>query len=230
MTEPARTSARPARRSRPSLKDEAAGYIRDEIFAGRLQPGDRIDQDQIADDLGISRLPVREAIITLAAEGVVQMLPRRGVYVAPLTRDDVLDLYVAFGALSGQAAGRAAERITPGQLDELAALNEAIEASTSFTEQEDLNFRFHQIINRAGSSRRLAALLTVVGNGMPTHFYEFTGDWTPQAVADHRAIIDALRERNVDLARSRVAEHLRRGGDQAVRILESRDFWAGKSS
>ncbi len=214
-----------ARRARPNLKDEAADFLRDAIFAGRFRPGDRIDQDQIAADLGVSRLPVREAIITLSTEGLIDMMPRRGAFIARLTRDDVLDHYVIFGVLSGLAASRAVEVITDDQLDDLATLITAMGTSKDPVAQEQMNFRFHQIINKAGSSRRLTMVLGQLSKNMPTRFYEFTQGWADRAICEHQAILDALRSGDPRLASAVVAMHLRSGGEQAVKMLDSLDFW-----
>ena len=89
-----RTDGHPrARRSRPTLKDEAAQYVRDRILTGVRKPGMKIDQDAVADDLGARRLPVREALIALEAEGLVETIARRGLYVAALSPSDIRDHY-----------------------------------------------------------------------------------------------------------------------------------------
>jgi DNA-binding GntR family transcriptional regulator len=215
-------------RLRPNLKDEAATYLRDEILAGRLKPGDRIDQDRVAADLGISRLPVREALITLSGEGMVEMLPRRGAFVAHLTPDDVLDQYLIFGSLCGLAAARAASTITDAQLSDLDELLGRMDAVEDAEELEQLNYRFHQIINRAGGSRRLTRVISTIAKGMPTHFYEFTQDWGNRARLEHKAILQALRARDAVKAEAAVEAHLRSGGHQAVKMLESSGFWGDR--
>lgn len=213
------------RRARPNLKDEAASHLRDRIFSGRLRPGDRIDQDAVAEELGTSRLPVREAIITLGAEGLVNNVPRRGAFVAPLTPDDVLDHYTIYGVLCGLAAERAAHTLDSDQLAELAELNRRMRRAQDPAVQEELNYRFHQIINRAGSSRRLTAVLRMMTDSMPTRFFEFTEDWGTRAYRDHRAIIRALEAGDGDGARVAVAAHLRSGGEQGVAALRAAGFW-----
>ena len=92
---------------RGNLADEVADHIRDSILTGRLRPGTRIDQDAIAKDMGVSRLPVREALISLDQEGLVRTLPRRGAYVERVQREDIADHYQLFGTVAGLAAARA---------------------------------------------------------------------------------------------------------------------------
>ena len=97
MAEPAPVGSR----RRHNLADEVATHIRTAILAGRLRSGERIDQDAIADELGVSRLPVREALIALDKEGLVNTIPRKGSYVARIDREDIADHYEIFGQLSG---------------------------------------------------------------------------------------------------------------------------------
>jgi DNA-binding GntR family transcriptional regulator len=210
---------------RPNLKDVAASYLRDRIFAGRLKPGAKIDQDLLAAELGCSRLPVREAIITLAAEGLVDNIPRRGAFVAQLTQDDVLDHYIVFGTLSGLAAERAATSLSDEDLDRLEQINEKIKVSDDPEEQEELNFRFHQVINRAGASHRLTAVISLLATSMPSRFFEFTSGWGERASIEHAQIVEALRAHQPAVARDAVAGHLRSGGERAVEMLSASGFW-----
>src|SRR5690606_9987065 len=93
---------------RTNLKDEVARYVRDLILSGAVHAGQRIDQDEIAEQVGVSRLPVREALIILEAEGLIVNVARRGSFVAPLSPDDFFDHFEMYGLLAGIAAGRAA--------------------------------------------------------------------------------------------------------------------------
>ncbi|HUY45550.1 MAG TPA: GntR family transcriptional regulator [Streptosporangiaceae bacterium] len=212
-------------RVRPNLKEEAATYLRDQILAGHLRPGDRIDQDRVAAELGISRLPVREALITLSGEGMIEMRPRRGAFVAQLTPDDLLDQYVIFGSLCGLAAARAARALTEAQFAELDGLLARMDTAEEPEELERLNFRFHQIINKAGSSKLLARAIGTIAKGMPTHFYEFAEDWRERARSEHKGIVKALRSGDADRAEVAVRAHLRSGGEQALTMLQSNGFW-----
>lgn len=212
--------------SQPNLKEQVGGHLRELILSGELRPGERIDQDQLADDLGVSKLPVREALIVLESEGLVENVARRGSFVAPLTRDDVRDHYVIYGIVSGLAARRAAQRLSDEALEDLEEIVARMGASEDPVEQEELNFLFHKAINRAGGSRRLTSVLRLLSNTIPAHFFEFTTDWPERAIDDHRHITAALRRRDADEAAELVSEHLRAGGEFAVRMLEEAQFWA----
>lgn len=210
---------------RPNLKDMVAGRLRDLIFTGDLLPGTKVDQEEMAARLGVSKLPVREALIGLENEGLVESIPRRGAFVAHLSREDVRDHYNVFGLVSGLAAERAAVSLSDEELDELEQLAEQMEATTGAEEQEELNFRFHRMINLAGGGRRLRSVIALLGKSIPTRFFVFAEDWPEVAMRDHRRILEALRARDPKAARRAVEEHLRDSATAAVRILEKRGFW-----
>ncbi|ONF73698.1 GntR family transcriptional regulator [Amycolatopsis keratiniphila] len=211
--------------SRGNLKALAAQEIRRRIFAGELRPGAKIDQEAVAEELGISKLPVREALITLDHEGVVEHIARRGAYVAELTRDDIRDQYRVFGLVSGLAAERAAKSLSSESLQALADLADRAESCVDPAEQERLNFEFHRRINHGSESRRLISILGILGKTVSHGFYEAHEDWPAKAREDHRRIVDALLERSGDRARMAVERHFADGAERAVSLLEAQGFW-----
>ena len=132
-----------SRHRAPSLKELAAAEIRQRIFSGALRPGSKVDQDAIAADLGMSKLPIREALITLDSEGLVRNIPRRGAFVAPLTRDDIRDHYHIFGTVVGIAAERAAEHLDDDELQRLQELADAMEAKGT-----EVDYGIHPVAGR----------------------------------------------------------------------------------
>lgn len=210
---------------RPNLKQMVASKLREFIFSGLLRPGSKIDQDELARQFGVSKLPIREALITLESEGLIDNLPRRGSFVAPLTRQDITDHYDVFGVIAGMAAARASTVLDDEDLALLDDLVAQMERSTSTAEQEDLNFRFHRIINRAGASRRMRSVLLLLGKSIPTRYFQLVPGWAGTAHDHHREIIDAFRRRDAEAARKAVEVHLRDSASHAVHILEERGFW-----
>ena len=106
-----------------------AAHLRVEIMSGALRPGTFIRLDETAAELGVSIMPVREALRTLRGEGMVQLEPHRGHVVAPLTRDDIEDLFWLQATIAAQLVRSAAERITDEQIDELERLADAVAAA-----------------------------------------------------------------------------------------------------
>lgn len=216
-----------SRRVRQNLKQEAAKYIRDLIFSGEVHPGQRLDQDKLAEALGVSRLPVREALITLEAEGMVNNIARRGSFVARLEPDDILDHFTMYGLLSGVAAARVAERRTPELMADLADISARMRETSDPAEHDRLNYSFHQAINRAGGSRRLISVLRILSDNMPSHFFETNTEWEfrEQAFDEHDEIVEAIKNGDAAAASTAVATHFRHTGEQAVRMLSGVGFW-----
>jgi DNA-binding GntR family transcriptional regulator len=217
-----------ARFQKTNLKDDVAAFIREGIFSGRFLPGMKLDQDWIAETLMVSKLPVREAIILLEAEGLVQGLPRRGAFIAPLTPEDIFDHYHIYALVASSAAERAAGRITPEDLDKLERLIHEMqrwESRESAEGQEVLNERFHRIINRAGGSRRLNSVMRSLVLGIPARLYHETRGWTSTAQDEHREILRALRAGDGPAAARAVAVHIDSGAHHAVRSLRANGFW-----
>lgn len=116
---------------RPQLSEEVAGRLRAAIMTGDLRPGEYIRMDETAAQLGVSVTPVREALLTLRGEGMVDAVPHRGYAVAALSRKDVEDIFALQSHLAVELAKAAAARITPEQADALAELNDALRNATS---------------------------------------------------------------------------------------------------
>ena len=210
----------------PPLKVVVAQHIRDRIFTGVLRPGARIDQDAVAEEVGVSKLPVREALILLESEGVVRSKPRRGAYVAAITPDDIRDHYQLFGLASGIAARRAADHLTDFQLDELGNLLKQMDHQVQPDELEQLNERFHRIVNSAGGSRRLKSVLRLLGDTIPGRYYEISEEWEAAAREHHQQILDALRAHDPDAAADAMTAHIAASGEYAVKYLNSIGFWS----
>lgn len=227
MPEPAsyRSSAnRPVKRER--FAEEVASELREMILAGRLGSGERIDQDAVAESHGMSRLPVREALIALEQEGLVVNTPRRGAYVAQLSPEDVQDQYEVYGLVAGIAAARAAERLTAEELTELRKAHEQFVKAKGGAAQQRSNEEFHRIINRS-ASRRLRSMLGLLARSLPSHHYMFDSAWAALAAHHHEQVLIAIERRDPAGARAAMTEHLVASGHQAVVALKSKGFWAG---
>jgi DNA-binding GntR family transcriptional regulator len=209
----------------PSLKDAAAAYLREQILTGQLRPGTKIDQDEISDALGISRLPVREALIELAHESLIDAVPRRGAFVARLERVDIIDHYRIFGLIAGLAASRAATALTDEQLESLAEHHAAFVAATDADAQTQWNHRFHRVINQAGGSARLVSVLALLSRSLPVRYFEFVPNWAAISAGHHARILAALQARDAHEAQRMMEHHVAESGALAVEILQEMGYW-----
>ncbi|CAO5192161.1 GntR family transcriptional regulator [Frankia sp. AiPs1] len=200
-----------------TARDRVADVLRDEIIAGRLPSGARIDLDETSVELGTSRTPVREACLALQHEGLVRVAPRSGVTVIGLTRRDVEDNFALMAMLSGTAAAWAARRIAPEGMAEVRRLaGEVRVAAETGGDVGTPNFLFHRAINRASDSRRLLALLRQTGLIIPSTFFDLVPEQIGCALREHDDIVDALGARNAARARRVAEEHLIGAGDLLV--------------
>lgn len=216
---------------RSNLKDVVAEIVRTRIFAGQLAAGTRIDQEQLAHDLRVSRLPVREALISLEQEGWVRNAPRLGSFVAVITPHDVLDHYRIFGTVSALAAERAVDVLTDEQIDTLAKVSKAMIDATDPAVEGQLNHQFHAIINRAGASARLSAAIRTLATGIPARFFEPGSGWeSERACMQHERIVQTVRERDAGATSAAILEHFTDAGEFAVKQLGNAEFWGSAAN
>jgi DNA-binding GntR family transcriptional regulator len=212
-------------RRRRNLAEDVAAHIRDAILAGRLKPGQRVDQDAIAEELGVSRLPVREALIALDQEGLVQTIPRKGTYVSRVDRDDIVDHYQIFGQVAGLAAARAVARLDAAGLERLVALHDAMSRAGTLQEQQRLNHEFHRTINTAAGSQRMSAMLQLLSRSLPMPYADFPPEWLDEANRQHRDILEAFRRRDTLAAQRSMEQHINASARHAIEVLEHLDFF-----
>jgi len=214
---------RPKRRA--NLAEEVATHLRKEILSGRLRPGVRIDQDGVADELGVSRLPVREALISLDREGLVQTIPRKGTYVSRVDRSDIMDHYLIFGQVAGLAAARAVSRLDDDELANLVDLHDRMLAAASLSEQQQLNHEFHRSINYAAGSQRMTSMLQLLSRSLPMPYQDFPAEWLDEANRQHREIVEAFKDRDTLAAQRAMEQHINASARHAIEVLERLDFF-----
>ena len=211
------------RARRGGLAGEVVAYVRDLIFTGALKPGTKIDQEAVAAALDVSRSPIREALVILGQEGLLDVTPRRGASVAELTPEDIIDHYELFGVVSGRAAAMSAATLTDEQIDALRSVHERFVAGTD-DDLTELNNDFHRIIN-AAAPRRTRWLLGHLVRSVPANYYEFNLGWNDRAVRHHADILQAIAARDAEAARRHMEHHLHESGVAAAESLRSRGFW-----
>lgn len=211
-----------------ALRDRVVGNLRNAIINGQLVPGSRLVERQMCELLGVSRTLVREALRQLEAEGWVRILPNRGPVVISMTPDEVRELYEVRAALEGIAAYRAAERLTPEQLDRLGG---AVDAMTKAQSRGDwMRHRqqlqtFYEILREASGNALLRSQLEALSARMA--WLRGVTLARPEraaiAVKEETRLLGALRARNAKRARELCEEHLRTAGEAVVDALQARE-------
>jgi len=193
------------------LREIVFESMRDAIISGVLKPGERLMEIQLAEEMGVSRTPVREAIRKLELEGFVVMIPRKGVYVAGVSHKDVADVFEIRAALEGLAASLAAERITEEEIEQMERIllyNEGDEINLAEVVESDTDF--HALVYKASRNERLIQILGNLREQIQR--FRATSLAVPgrvkEAIEEHRAIVEALASHDVEKAQELATAHI----------------------
>jgi DNA-binding GntR family transcriptional regulator len=196
-----RRSRRPLRRAQ--LSDEVANHLRAAIMSGTLRPGTFIRLDETAAELGVSVTPVREALLKLRGEGMVQLEPHRGHVVLPLTRQDIEDIFWLQASIAKELATAAAACVTEAEIDELDRINNTLAAAVGSADPDTIaaiEFSFHRVFNQASHRIKLSWFLLNAARYMPAQVFAVDPKWGADTVESHRQLIAALRRRDAGAA------------------------------
>ena len=197
-----------------ALYEEVAELLRQRIFSRELVPGSWIDELKLAQEYGISRTPLREALKVLATEGLVTMKVRRGAYVTEVSERDLADVYHLLALLESDAAGVVATRATEAQLKELQALHRQLEKAVGHRERFfEINEAFHmrllEIADNRWRDQMVADLRKVMK--LNRHNSLLKSGRIDESLAEHRAVVEALAARNGALAAQKMQDHFANG-------------------
>jgi DNA-binding GntR family transcriptional regulator len=197
-----------------ALYEQVAEQLRQRIFRRELEPGSWIDEVKIAQEFGISRTPLREALKVLAAEGLVTMRVRRGAYVTEVSESDLADVYHLLSLLESDAAGVVAQKATDEQVKDLQQLHKELEAAQNNRDKFfAINERFHmRLLEVAGNKWRdqlVADLRKVMKLNRQSSLLK--AGRIKESMLEHRAIMDAIARRDSRAAVRRMQEHFRNG-------------------
>ena len=211
------------------LRDLVLEALREAILNGTLKPRERLMEIQLAEELGVSRTPVREALRKLELEGFIVMVPRKGAYVADLSIKDIADVFEIRIALEGLAAALAAERITDEELEAMERhLVEKAEAikKNDMVKLVEVDTKFHEALYGASRNDRL---ITIINNlreqiqRFRTSSLAMPGRMQ-QSLEEHRSIVEAIQSRDIALARQTAQEHIENAESWVIESLKNEGF------
>ncbi len=210
------------------LREIVFETMREAIINGQLRPGERLMEVQLAEEMGVSRTPVREAMRKLELEGFVVMVPRKGAYVAGISTKDITDVFEIRAALESLAAGLAVDRITEEELEELERLLVLVAECAAKDDLEKLievDTEFHDCLYRASRNDRLVQIVSNLREQIQR--FRTTSLASPgrmkETLEEHKKIVEAISERNVSLARELALEHIENAEDSILEALEKRE-------
>ncbi|MCJ8336734.1 MAG: GntR family transcriptional regulator [Epibacterium sp.] len=191
--------------------DSIAQKLAVRIVRGKFQPDEKLRQDLIAREFGVSQVTVREALLRLASTGLVISMPRRGMCVAPMDREAVEELRVMRCALEPVALQRSVPNLTKDQIIRIEEIHEECDGAATSEDWEDANSRFHTAVIAACQMPRL---IEEIGNLQLLYSWHFnarhTARWRRRDDPDHAAILAAIKDRDAERAHAVMKRHLAR--------------------
>lgn len=205
------------------LREVVFNTLRDAILKGELEPGEHLMEVQLANKLGVSRTPIREAIRQLQTEGLVVMTPRKGAVVAEITREDLTDVLEVRKTLEKMAVGLACQNITQEQKEKLHMCHDELKKAfgkESLTEIANRDEEFHDIIYEATGNKRLIQILNNLREQIYRYRLEYIKDeekWMT-LMEEHTGLLEAIDGKDVKMAESVADTHI---DNQKHTILEN---------
>jgi DNA-binding GntR family transcriptional regulator len=216
--------------SRQSVSEKVAEALRDMILSGRLKPGDKITHDELARRLDVSTMPVREALLRLSYEGLIDAQRNRSFRVAQMTRQDLADVYWMHSLIVGELAARAAERADAKLIHDLREIHARwalLGNEGDPAELQALNENFHDLINRAADAPKLLIMFRNNLRFIPEHYFAaLVPGWSSASIRNHEAILDAMERRDPVRARRAAEEHVKEAGAMLATAFDDAGYWS----
>ncbi len=206
-----------------ALYQEVAERLRQRIFAHELTPGDWIDEQKLAEQYGISRTPLREALKVLASEGLVDLKPRRGCYVTEISRQDLDDIFPLMAMLEGRCAADAVKRAKSADVKQLAEMHERLEAASREGRIDaffEANQEFHKRIQELANNRWLLSVIQDLRKVLKLsrlHSLSLEGR-LQQSLEEHRAIMAAIKTGDAAKSEKLMYEHILSGREALAKM------------
>ena len=216
------------------LRDVVYNTLRQAILRGELKPGERLMEIQLANKLGVSRTPIREAIRKLELDGLVLMIPRKGAEVADISEKSLRDVLVVRKALEELAVQLTCEKIGKAQITELkgaAKEFEKISKSHDVTLIAEADVRFHDVIYMATDNQKLIQLLNNLGEQMYRYRVEYLKrpEVYPQLIEEHEEIIRQIEKREKEKAAKIVCMHIDNQVEAVMNVIRTKEVTAVKT-
>ncbi|RDU23469.1 GntR family transcriptional regulator [Anaerosacchariphilus polymeriproducens] len=210
------------------LRDVVFNTLREAILKGELKPGERLMEIQLAERLGVSRTPIREAIRKLELEGLVLTIPRRGAEVAKMTEKNMREVLVVRKALEVLAVEIACEVITQPQIVELKEVAKAFEQSMNSKDLKKIaeaDVRFHDLIYQSTGNKRLVQILNNLREQIYRYRIEYLKDAStyPSLLQEHQALIEGLKNRDKEFVKDIMNRHIENQERTVINIIREQE-------
>lgn len=209
------------------LRDMVFDVLMSAIMQGQLSPGERLLEVQLADEMGVSRTPVREAIRRLELEGFVVMVPRKGAYVAGLSISDVEEVYEIRTVLETLAVRLAAQRMQPADYDQLDELSEKMRATWQEGNVDNwvsLDASFHELLYKFSRNERLVAMMSNIMEQLSRYRIISLANVEVRhnSLSEHQELIEALKRHDSEAAATAATAHIENTKQSLINMLKAK--------
>lgn len=210
---------------RHTLHEGIVTTLRRAILDGDFKAGEKLGQEELAQALGVSRMPIREALRQLEKEGFLKIETHVGAIVQPFTIDDIEEIYELRAMLEGTAIEKAMKYITVEEKMELKELNNAMEQALKGQKSEEfitLNTKFHQILRHASNGRRINTIIDMLWNGLPPYSPNILPKQMHHSIQEHHELLDALENNDVNRVKAITNKHILRTRDELIEYFREK--------
>ncbi len=205
----------------PTTPDIIANHLRQEILHGKYKVNQPLRQDHIAEELGVSKIPLREALVQLKAEGLVLFLPKRGAVVAELSASEVEEIYAMRIALEMVAIEKAIPQLSDADLIRAQGILEIIDSGSEKENWSELNWEFHSILYSAAQMSLLLSTIRRLHDNVARYLIIYLDHLAAAKISqkEHRQLLEACREQNTTAAKKVLKKHLQKASNHLTRFL-----------
>jgi len=209
---------------RATLQFKVTNKLREAILKGEFKMGDRLIQEEWAVKLGVSRMPIREALRQLEVEGLVRIEPRRGAIVTPISTDDIEEIYQLRALLEGQAVEKSLPYLEKEDIEELERLHEKMirlkAEEKDVEEYMNLNAEFHKILRGGCPWRRIHAFIDTLWKGIPPYTPSLLSNHLQDSHHEHQLMVNYVKQNEPLKLKAVMEKHILRTRDQLIQVIK----------
>ncbi|MBZ5200120.1 GntR family transcriptional regulator [Planomicrobium chinense] len=208
---------------RATLQFKVTTKLRELILKGEFKMGERLMQEEWAQKLGVSRMPLREALRQLEVEGLVRIEPRRGAVVTPVSTEDIEEIYQLRALLEGEAVVKSLPFLDEEDIQELEAIyGKMLQLKADETDMESymrLNAEFHQIIREGCPWRRIQGFIETLWKGIPPYTPSLLANHLPESHKEHGLMLQYIKEKNAEKLKEVTINHILRTKENLIQMI-----------
>ncbi|MBT2679240.1 GntR family transcriptional regulator [Bacillus sp. ISL-35] len=207
--------------NRDTLHLKVCNVIREAIIRGDFKPGERLKQSDLAEKMGVSRMPIREAFRKLESEGLIIMEPHKGAVVKSISIEDIKEIYALRSELEKMAVHQSVNLLTEEDIEQLSFLVSEMENANDADTFVQYNIDFHRLLVKRCKWERLNSFIGTLWNGLPQQTPHLLTGQIETSNSEHRKILEAVINKDNETAAKLISEHIYRTGEKLIESLKN---------